>query len=250
MKTKKLTIKGYETIQEVMNNPVLDENIDEYAEDLYPADEIEKINPLPNQFVYIINVIKNEVVFCTNSVKNILGYNPEEINIELLLSIVHPDDQDIIFKAIKAAYEFGQSGKYGSTYNLLQLNYRLKCKDGTYKHIMTSGEIINTDKTNKMAYSKTTCTDITDIKNNNIIFVKIQLNDELVFSISNDSIAERKGRLTKSELRITEFLIEGLSSKQIAEKLAISNHTVDTHRRNILKKLELDSTKALLFYGR
>lgn len=248
MKTK--NNKNYIAVNKVMNNPVVDHKINEYASELYPYAEINKINPLPNQFVYVINVIDNKVIFCSKSVENIIGYKPGELNIELLLSIVHPDDQDIVFKAIKTAYEFGQSGNFGSNHNLLQLNNRLKHKDGSYKHIMTSGEIIKTDKTNKMVYQKTCCTDITDIKGNNLIYIKIYLNDKLVFSLSNDAIAERKSRLTKSELRITEFLIDGLSSKQIAEKLTVSRHTIDTHRRNILKKLELDSTKALLFYGK
>lgn len=250
MKTENIKNKNFIAANKVMNNPVIDHNINEYDLELYPSDEINKINPLPNQFVCVISVIENKVIFISKSVEKIIGYKPKELNVELLFSIVHPDDQDIVFKAIKAAYEFGQSGNFGSNHNLMQFNYRLKHKNGSYKHIMSSGEIIKTDKTNKMVYQKTCCTDITDIKGNNVINIKIYLNDKLVFSLSNDVITERKSRLTKSELRITAFLIEGLSSKQIAEKLAISRHTVDTHRRNILKKLELDSTKALLFYDK
>jgi PAS domain S-box-containing protein len=238
--------KSSEEIHKIMNNPVLDTNIDDYAKDLYPTNLIKEINPLPNQFIYIINIKKNKIVFCSNSVEKIIGYKPEELNVELMLSNVHPDDQDIVFKAIKVAYGFGQSGNFGSNHNLLQFSYRLKHKNGSYRHFIFSGEIINTDKTNKMAYSKTSCTDITDIKTNNNISVKIHLNDKLVFSLSNDSISERKGLLTKRELLIVDFLINGLSSVQIAKKLFISRHTVDTHRRNILKKLELESTKELL----
>lgn len=45
-----------------------------------------------------------------------------------------------------------------------------------------------------------------------------------------------KIKFTKRELEILSHISEGLSSKQIANRLFISKNTVDTHRRNILKK--------------
>lgn len=52
--------------------------------------------------------------------------------------------------------------------------------------------------------------------------------------------------LTDREIEIIELLLVGKSSQQIADKLFISRHTVDTHRRNILEKTETVSTNALL----
>ncbi len=39
--------------------------------------------------------------------------------------------------------------------------------------------------------------------------------------------------LTKRQLQIIEYILEGLSSKEIASKLYISTRTVDRHRENI-----------------
>jgi DNA-binding CsgD family transcriptional regulator len=41
-------------------------------------------------------------------------------------------------------------------------------------------------------------------------------------------------------------LVLDRSSKEIAQKLNISSNTVDTHRRNILKKLNISSTGELV----
>jgi DNA-binding CsgD family transcriptional regulator len=41
-------------------------------------------------------------------------------------------------------------------------------------------------------------------------------------------------------------LVLDFSSKEIAKNLKISAHTVDTHRRNILKKLNISSTGELI----
>jgi len=53
-------------------------------------------------------------------------------------------------------------------------------------------------------------------------------------------------KLTDREIEIIKLLLEGKSSQQIAAKLFISKHTVDTHRRNILKKINIKSTTELI----
>jgi DNA-binding CsgD family transcriptional regulator len=48
------------------------------------------------------------------------------------------------------------------------------------------------------------------------------------------------GSLTKREKEILKLVVKGYSSKQIADALFISHHTVTTHRKNIGRKIELD----------
>jgi DNA-binding NarL/FixJ family response regulator len=55
--------------------------------------------------------------------------------------------------------------------------------------------------------------------------------------------------LTPREQEVMRLLAEGLSSKQIAERLFISPKTVDNHRANILNKLGLHSTMELVRYA-
>ncbi len=52
--------------------------------------------------------------------------------------------------------------------------------------------------------------------------------------------------LSRRELDIIHLIKEGLSSKEIALKLDISLKTVEVHRYNILKKLKLKNTAALV----
>lgn len=53
-------------------------------------------------------------------------------------------------------------------------------------------------------------------------------------------------KLTDREREIVELVAEGLTSKQIAEKLFLSTHTVSTHRKNALGKLEVSSVPELV----
>jgi DNA-binding NarL/FixJ family response regulator len=59
----------------------------------------------------------------------------------------------------------------------------------------------------------------------------------------------RYDRLTSREQQIMRLLAEGLSTKKIAEKLSISFKTVENHRANIMKKLDVHSTMDLLRYS-
>ena len=55
--------------------------------------------------------------------------------------------------------------------------------------------------------------------------------------------------LTPREQEIMVLLTEGLSSKEIADKLFISPKTVDNHRSNIFRKLNLHSVIELIRYA-
>jgi len=59
----------------------------------------------------------------------------------------------------------------------------------------------------------------------------------------------RKGRLaelTDREMEILKCIAEGLSNKEIGEKLFISHRTVDTHRTNLMQKLEVHNIAGLV----
>lgn len=55
-----------------------------------------------------------------------------------------------------------------------------------------------------------------------------------------------KYRLSKRELEIVKLISEELTTSEIAEKLFISDSTVETHRRNILSKLNVRNTAGLI----
>ncbi|MBC8314114.1 MAG: response regulator transcription factor [Bacteroidetes bacterium] len=55
--------------------------------------------------------------------------------------------------------------------------------------------------------------------------------------------------ITRREKEIIEMIADDLSNQAIGEKLHISQRTVETHRRNIMQKLNVKSVVALLKYA-
>ena len=57
------------------------------------------------------------------------------------------------------------------------------------------------------------------------------------------------GSLTKREIEILKLIAQGLSNKEIGEKLFISHRTVDTHRTHLLNKLEVKNIAGLIRFA-
>lgn len=57
------------------------------------------------------------------------------------------------------------------------------------------------------------------------------------------------GGLTNREIEIIRLIEKELSNRQIADKLFISERTVETHRKNIFRKTSTQSVIGLLKYG-
>jgi len=57
------------------------------------------------------------------------------------------------------------------------------------------------------------------------------------------------GKLTKREREILKLIAEGYKNKDIADYLCISVKTVEKHRANLMKKLDLHSAAALTAYA-
>lgn len=55
--------------------------------------------------------------------------------------------------------------------------------------------------------------------------------------------------LTDREIEILKLIASGLSNKEIGDQLFISHRTVDTHRTNLMKKLEINNIAGLIRFA-
>jgi len=69
------------------------------------------------------------------------------------------------------------------------------------------------------------------------------------FGDTRDLPKTLRSRLTCREAEIVQLLAEGKSSKEVASELNISTKTAETHRANIMRKLEIHSISELVRYA-
>lgn len=77
---------------------------------------------------------------------------------------------------------------------------------------------------------------------------KKETNNKIKLSEIKDDF-EKKTNLTKRELEVLQLVCQGIASKEIAGKLFISHHTVQSHRKNIIQKLDLHSVAELVQFS-
>ncbi len=88
---------------------------------------------------------------------------------------------------------------------------------------------------------------INDVNEGNIYICQ-----EVKNILSDQMLGEDEGAglnlLSEREIEVINQIKDGLSSKEIADKLGISIKTVEVHRHNILKKLKVKNTASLINY--
>lgn len=80
-------------------------------------------------------------------------------------------------------------------------------------------------------------------------YLSQEIAKKLFTNNSNKEADIPKTPLTKREIDVLKLVTKGLTNQVIGEQLFISHRTVDTHRRNIMLKLDLHNVAALTEYA-
>ncbi len=74
---------------------------------------------------------------------------------------------------------------------------------------------------------------------------------QIINKICNNKTSDKQQNehLTERETDVLKWLAKGLSNKGIADKLNVSIHTINTHRKNIMDKTSIRSLAGLTVYA-
>lgn len=82
--------------------------------------------------------------------------------------------------------------------------------------------------------------------NDGKVFICKEIQENLAKQVFEDDETPDISKLSEREVEVLKHIKDGLSSKEIGETLFLSTRTVEVHRSNILKKLNLKNTASLL----
>ena len=161
---------------------------------------------------------------------------------------IHPDDYEQVLKnGIAAMKHIFMHNKYTKYSKLIR-----ECRtliNGKYKRITEQIQILEIDKRGNIWLSLS----IVDISLNQSPFSKV--NSQLVNFKTGDIFSpldkyfDKDTILSQREIEILKWIERGKLSKEIAEYLNISIHTVNTHRQRILEKLNVNNSIEAIKYA-
>lgn len=111
-------------------------------------------------------------------------------------------------------------------------NYIAKCaKNGAYSYLLKNTDQDELIKTIRI---------VSDGKK----YFNPKISEKMINYMSEQTVS--KNILSKKEQEVLELLSKGLTTKEIALQLFVSSRTIETHRANIIKKLEVKNTAELI----
>ncbi len=214
------------------------------------------IDLLPG-IVYILDYRTQKYLFLSENVQIVLGFTRDEfitMGQGLLLERIHPDDMAAISsKVFRRFMEYSRGLTEKELRNTkFSMNYRTKRKDGSYAQLLQQYYIIAWDKERNPLITLGLCTDITAYKTDSkVVFSVSNYNDKngLKLATFSESTVSKRLNITRREYDVLKSIMDGLNSRQIAEKLIISQYTVRAHRRNLLDKTKCRNVAELCNYA-
>jgi hypothetical protein len=190
-----------------------------------------------NQFFYVADLIQLKVIYTSKRSMEMIGIEPADLNFYHLYEATHPDDakRNSLGRAklLKLAHDLfvAETG-----FMLISTNFRVRNPKGTYSDLLMQLYLFYSTIPYKSVFLVKIHTNIDWCRKIKHGFHYYLGNDLSYFKYPYEEMLMKGNVFSGREFEIIRLVESGLSSEQIAEKLFLSVHTVNTHRRNILKK--------------
>lgn len=248
--------KLYEEYFDLMNRQQMDEKDLDYALLEKHRQFLTYMSQVDNSAITIFDLHKREHVFASYNFNNLFGYNLNEVAAEgndYFNSRVHPEDFVVLLKSGIRALEYMLSvAKEKRTFFKVINEYRIRNAANQYVRVIEQHQTLELDKRGNVWLSL----GIIDLSPNQdsgtsvrTQMVNFKTGNFIQFPSVSTPIVAQRVRLSAREKEVLAMIKEGLLSKEISEKLYISVHTVNTHRQNILEKLNANNSQEAIKYA-
>lgn len=205
-------------------------------------------------YYYILNFDNLHMDFVHEGIQEVLGIKPNEFSIQKLIEVMYPEDLEMIYLKEEATQNFLLNTIPPDEIPLYKVAYliRLQHSRGKYKTILHQAKAINVSEGGKIQQVIVVHTDISYLNapfDHKISFISSKRPS--YFSLIPGTTLEQlkyslKNILSVREKEIIKKVAEGKSLNEIADQLFVSPHTVNTHKKNILRKSHCKNTTELI----
>ncbi len=210
---------------------------------------------------FILDYTQKKYIYASSKVSNIIDRPVSYFldgGIEFGTSLWHKEDlnvysQHVLTQNLKFLKETPADNHADF---LFTCNYRVKNRKGDFKNIMQQSIFIKSADNGMPLAVMGFLFDISKFRNDRRIYHCIEPHNTLNKTSSKEPLLdniyfldEKEQRLTRREIEILKYLSDDLDSEQIADRMNISKHTVDNHRRNLLRKTNSKTSIGLVRFA-
>jgi DNA-binding CsgD family transcriptional regulator len=211
--------------------------------------------------IHVIDYTKRRHVGISGPLKDLAGYDARDVmenGLDFVIDIFHKDDFKVFNESIfgKIVNKLKSTPREDHDNLLFSFSYRMKNREGKWLHLYQQTCYVTDPVTKLPLYNIGMLTDISPVKTNNCMAFTIdKKNNGQEFSQGQNISTEyfypdlEDSKLSKREREVLGWLSEGFSSKQIADKLHISENTIINHRKNMLRKSNTKNIAELVRYA-
>jgi DNA-binding CsgD family transcriptional regulator len=209
--------------------------------------EMEKKLRHNSQFFYIADLLQMKILYTSSGSRDIIGIDPDQLNLSTFITRTHPEDQQRYSLArsmvIKTGYELLIKKKGVS---LISSHFQQKNPSGDFFNLLFQAYSFYCEEPHKTVFTFLLLTDLSSFNIDKYGYHYYKGDDSSMFRYPDEELLKIGHVFSHREFEIIKLIAQGLGSEQIADKLFLSVNTVDTHRRNILKKTNKSTTHDLV----
>ncbi|ANF51307.1 helix-turn-helix transcriptional regulator [Chryseobacterium glaciei] len=203
-------------------------------------------------YYYALNLTNSTLSHHHENILKLHGLKKYPENLKDVIDLTHPDDIPFVMKAEQTVIE--KMLEIGLDHQLFIKSsycFRMKTANGSYELFHHQAIPTLEDENGHIIQSINIHTNIHHITKQNPNTVLITgispRSDFHQIKIDDEALPQHACmNLTKRETEVLSFIAKGYSGVEISKMLILSEHTVRTHRRNILAKTSSRNSKELV----
>lgn len=200
------------------------------------------------QFFYVMHMERIKYVYTSRHCLQVLGVDANQLSPAHFQANVHPEDLDRLAwsnsQILKLGGEVYQKKKEKG---LMSYTLRFRNHKGDYVKILKQDYLFYITDPQPTVYALRIATNIEWCTLDENWYHQYIGRNFSLFKYPDQPLLKIASSFSNRELDILKLIEMGLSSKEIAERLFLSVHTVNTHRSNILKKSEKSLISEVIF---
>ena len=189
-----------------------------------------------DQFFTISDLGQIKFLYASEGIRQMIGVDPVQLNPSHFVEVMHPDDMNrfgnlraLTFIVEKEVLETQRGSALAS------FTVRLRNPSGVYFNSLCQAYFFYSQIPKKVVYLLQVISNVDWFKTKKQYYHHYKGKDLSLFRFPDEELLKIGPGFSEREMEIIRLIESGFSSSQIADKLFISVHTVNTHRRNILE---------------